>query len=68
MIGRVADAQWQNRRRDDSVLISGRTLSHHGLDRLHISRSLTLLDTRVPEDFFSALPQLELLDLRGSTE
>ena len=48
MIGRVADAQWQNRRRDDSVLISGRTLSHHGLDRLHISRSLTLLDTRVP--------------------
>jgi len=42
------------------------TLSHDDLDRLRKIRYLTLLDTRVPEGFFSALPQLELLDLRGS--
>jgi hypothetical protein len=66
MIGRVADAQWQDRRRDGSLFISGKTLSHHDLDRLRTTRYLTFLDTRVPEDFFSALPQLELLDLRGS--
>jgi len=46
--------------------MSGRTLSDGDLDQLRTIRYLTLLNTQVPEDFFSALPQLELLDLRGS--
>ena len=56
---------WQNRR-DGSVWITGMTLSHDDLDRLHEVRYLTLRDTRMPEGLLSAMPQLELLDLRGS--
>ena len=66
MIERVTNARWHDNRRGGSVWITGMKLSHDDLDGLRTTRYLTLLDTHVPDGFFRALPQLELLDLRGT--
>ncbi|WP_407345083.1 hypothetical protein [Pengzhenrongella phosphoraccumulans] len=49
----MTGAQLQDRRLDDSMLISDRTPTDHDVDRLRTTRFLTLLNTHVPEGFFN---------------